>query len=60
MKALYFLTLLLMLYMGEFFIYSGQARWAYPCVIGAIGSALMLINALAESKAKRIVDERNV
>lgn len=58
MKYLMFLILLCCLYMAEFFIYSGNAGWAYPCVIGAIGAAILMINAIVEGRVKKALADR--
>ena len=58
MKYLMFLALLSLLTLCEFFIYSGQAGWAYPCAIGAIGAGILMINAVVEDRLKKAMADR--
>ena len=49
------LTTLFLLWLAEHLIYSGHLGWGFTAGVGAIVSVVVLIDALAESRARQKV-----
>ena len=59
MKApLYFLIFLCFLVLCEHLIYIGHAGWAYAGILGAIGTGILMFDAIVERRLKKAMADR--